>query len=205
MYLPEILFIFLILFSSGMVQSSPGSSGEISAPDAFLPGPALARLCLFILPGLILVGFFLLKKENRPYRPSLRIRPACPVLALICLASLSLIALGFTLLSRVVPGLPSPPVLARPSDSFSWFVLVLFYLASACLEETYFRVYLETRLSRAKLGPLARLVLSSGLFALCHRYQGDLGLCNAFVSGVFLLLFYRKTRSPCGIVLGPGL
>jgi membrane protease YdiL (CAAX protease family) len=48
-------------------------------------------------------------------------------------------------------------------------------------------------------------LISSGLFTLCHLYQGPLGLCNALAAGIFLLLFYRKTRLPLGLALGHGL
>ncbi|MDR0388955.1 MAG: CPBP family intramembrane metalloprotease [Spirochaetaceae bacterium] len=109
------------------------------------------------------------------------------------------------MLSSLAPGLPSPPGLEKPQDAFSWSVLVLFYLASAYLEETYFRIYLEAALQKAKWASPARLLLSTGLFTLCHLYQGPLGLCNALIAGIFLLLFYRKTQSPHGLALGHGL
>ncbi|MDR1211371.1 MAG: CPBP family intramembrane metalloprotease [Spirochaetaceae bacterium] len=192
----EISLIFLVLFFPGLGLSQ-------REPGAF--SPDLVRLGLYVFPGLALIGFFLLQAENRPFRPSLKAGPRDLLAALLCLAALCLIALGFQALSRLAPELPSPPLLVKPSGAFSWFVLVLFYLASGYLEEGYFRIYLEARLGRAGCGPLARLLLSSCLFALCHLYQGLPGFCNAFVSGIFLLFFYRKTRLPHGLALGHGL
>jgi membrane protease YdiL (CAAX protease family) len=197
-FLPEIPLVFLILFFPGLFPQG-GAQGVFSARGA------LIRLGLHTLPGLALIGFFLLKAENRPYRPSLKARPRDLATALLCLAFLCLIALAFKALSLVAPELPSPPGLVKPDSALSWTVLVLFYFASAYLEEAYFRVYLETALQRVKMAPLARLLISAGLFTLCHLYQGPLGLANALAAGIFLLLFYRKTRSPHGLALGHGL
>jgi membrane protease YdiL (CAAX protease family) len=113
-------------------------------------------------------------------------------------------ALGVRVLSFFAPFLPAPPVLVRPSGLGGWLVLGVFCLGTGYLEEGYFRVYLETRLSAGGLTPLPRLAIACGLFTLCHLYQGPVGLCNAALAGLFLLLVYRKTGTLHGLALGHG-
>jgi membrane protease YdiL (CAAX protease family) len=125
------------------------------------------------------------------------------ITALFSFSGLTLIALALRLLSRLTP-LPGPPELTKPQEPLSWCLLIIFCLASGYLEEGYFRVYIEARLRAGGFGNRTRLLISCGLFTLCHLYQGPVGLCNAALAGLFLLLLYRKTGAPHGLALGHG-
>jgi len=73
---------------------------------------------------------------------------------------------------------------------FTGVTVVLSFLASAYLEESYFRVYLTARLPGGQTWRAS--LFGSFLFALCHLYEGPWGAANAFCSGLFLCRLYCR-------------
>jgi membrane protease YdiL (CAAX protease family) len=77
-------------------------------------------------------------------------------------------------------------------------------LSSGYLEESYFRLYLLTRLEEADLSPRKGVFFSTLLFSLCHIYEGFPGVLTAALAGAFLSLLFLKYRSVHGLAWAHG-
>jgi membrane protease YdiL (CAAX protease family) len=80
--------------------------------------------------------------------------------------------------------------------------MILSCLSAGYLEETYFRFYLFRQL--AGTGPAKAALVSSLLFALCHLYEGPMGMLNAFAAGLLLFYIFARRRTLHGIAWAHG-
>jgi membrane protease YdiL (CAAX protease family) len=83
--------------------------------------------------------------------------------------------------------------------------MVLACISTGYLEESYFRFYLFTRFQEGGLGLIKSMGVSSILFALCHIYEGPMGVLNAFLAGVVLYLLMSRRRTIHGLAWAHGL
>jgi membrane protease YdiL (CAAX protease family) len=78
---------------------------------------------------------------------------------------------------------------------------VVFCLFTGYWEEGFFRLYILTVCRRAGVKSIAAALCSSLVFALCHVYEGPLGIANAGLAGILLAALFIKTRSYHGLAL----
>jgi hypothetical protein len=188
----EPIVLYLILFLPGAVAATPASY-TITFPVT----GTLIRIGAYYLPGLALIWYLLYRSPGNHAaipRPSVR----------------DLISFGLTFLclvgiNRMIIALfPSAQsiVIELPHGPGSFVVAAALCVCTGYLEESYFRYYLlYNRTSRQLIG---MIVLSTLLFALCHRYEGSAGMINAGIAGLALSAVFVGTHSFHGIALAHG-
>lgn len=93
---------------------------------------------------------------------------------------------------------PSPAIKA-PGGVLGWIQTVAFCLFTGYWEEGFFRLYILTVCRRAGIKSITAALCSSLVFALCHVYEGPLGIANAGIAGILLAALFIKTRSYYGL------
>lgn len=89
-------------------------------------------------------------------------------------------------ISTVLPGDAGAPM------AHVIIVAALFSLAVAYREELFYRIYVVHALKDRGSGPLAAILVSTGLFAAGHAYQGRAGILSALLVGVTLATAVNK-------------
>jgi len=223
---PLILYAALFLrFSAGFAPPPAGAG-----PAEFSAAAEASRLILGSAPSLALVWLALLRaKSLREWGVGLPgKRDALPALA--SLAAISAIGLAAALAGRHFGGLPEGPRALPPSGPAGWAVLSISVLASAYLEESFFRFYLLSKwggsgfgaagfgdggaggasgasggLGPMGIGAAGAVAASTLMFALCHAHLGPWGMANAAASGAALALIFLRTRSLHGAGIAHGI
>jgi len=195
---PIILYAVLFFrFISGPIMPE--------TPVEFSAGAAVARTVLYTGPALALVWYLLLKAKTlkewgvtRPGRKDV-------IPTLISLPAIVLVGLAVTLAAGRLGGLPEFPRILPPTTAAPWVALVVAVFAGAYLEESFFRLYLLSKLPEAGLGPHRAVFVSTMLFAICHLYAGPWGFVNAAVSGTALSYVFLRFRSLHGVSIAHGI
>jgi len=171
-------------------------SGESEAFSAFA---LITRIVFYSIPSLLLVWYFLLKTKSLGEWGITLPKKKDLVAAALSFPALLLIGLTISLVSAFVRGEPATTVFSLPNSVLTWVLLVISFLTSAYLEESYFRFYLLSKRTEMGLGPHGAVLFSSLLFALCHTYDGPWGFLNAALSGVVLAFIFLRFQSLHGI------
>jgi membrane protease YdiL (CAAX protease family) len=197
----EALILYFVLFFPGVYASSAG----MAMPFSILR--ELGRTITYTMPSLALLWYlisisqgassagknFLLPKLGKPRKKEV-FSFAIGLPGLVMISSL------IWILSRRA-GISAPPKAEGPADIWGWLAVVFSSLGTGYLEESYFRYYLLTRLKNPRL---LRIAASAALFAICHIYEGPLGILNAFLAGVFLSVLFIRRGSLHGIAWAHG-
>jgi membrane protease YdiL (CAAX protease family) len=166
----------------------------------------LGRIFSYDLPSLALIWYLFLRSES-PVSPSTGIRPGRRDPLTVLFALPGLIALG-ALVSLAGSFFPSPvsaPDIEAPRGLAAVLVMILSCLSTGYLEESYFRLYLFTRFRESGVGSAkGAAVFSSLLFALCHIYEGPLGVLNAFLAGLLLFFIFTRRQTIHGLAWAHG-
>jgi membrane protease YdiL (CAAX protease family) len=187
----EPLILFGVLFLPGIGFISPGVL-------VFSINRELSRIIVHNIPALALVWYMLGLKGIRPSKPGLR------DLKTALFAFPGLLLIGFCTSLIPLGDLFSHLSIEPPRTFFQWVVTVPSVLSTGYIEESYFRLYLLTRLEKAGIGPGKGVFFSGLLFSLCHMYEGLPGILNAAVAGAFLSLLFLKYRSIHGLAWAHG-
>ncbi|QQO08033.1 CPBP family intramembrane glutamic endopeptidase [Breznakiella homolactica] len=165
----------------------------------------LNRIVVRNVPALALIWYMLLTRRERG-EPVPRLVPRIKDLIPAGIGFIGVSAAAFSLaaLGTFSGQLPSGPAVGSPRGIVPWIVTILACASTGYMEESYFRVYLFSRLSRAGLGTAAVAAVSTLLFSLCHLYEGPWGFLNALLSGLILSAVYARTRSVHGIAWAHG-
>jgi membrane protease YdiL (CAAX protease family) len=175
---------------------------DLAARDAELPNlPFLLRDLAVSLAAAGVAAGFVYGRYGRAAADDGLVRrglAARLALGLAAGAALSLLVVPIDLVAErllgpAAEGHPLADRLARATTGADYLVV----LASGCLlgplsEEMFFRAFV-LRVVERRLGPVAGVVLSSGLFAAAHLEAA--WLPGAFVAGLGLALLYARTRS----------
>jgi membrane protease YdiL (CAAX protease family) len=207
-FIIELIIVYAVLFfpslSAGYfsVQSFAGEpfTLEFSAVEELL------RVVTFDLPGFALIWYLLAGRarleagavapaaaapvpnfratarylwQRRPRKSDFR--AAFGILLQICLCGL-LVAIAAMILYK--ESQPEMPPLAF--SALTLFLVILSSLSTGYMEEAFFRVYLFKRLTQAGITMRSIIVVSVALFAVCHFYEGALGLLHAALAGLVL-------------------
>ena len=90
------------------------------------------------------------------------------------------------------------PLVGMPvGESPPQLTLLLIFVASAAngfTEELAMRSYLIPRISRLMGSDLSALIITSGLFAIYHMYQGRYGIISALLVGLILGIYFVRTK-----------
>jgi membrane protease YdiL (CAAX protease family) len=186
---PVLLFFVIFFAPAAAVSPLPEAGAELER--AF---QEIQRSLFFRLPAFLLI----LRLADKP----IRLRPGsrdlwCGLLAFLSLAAAGF---GFSLAAQLSGLFPAPPF-AAPESAAAWIAAILSSLSSGYLEESYFRVYLLTRLSKAGTGVRETAAVSALLFGFCHIYEGPWGAANAVLAGLILSVFFMRYRVLHGIAL----
>lgn len=196
MALLEPLILFGVLFLPGIGFVSPG-------PLVFSVNRELSRILVHNIPSLALIWYILGIHGGRgsplPWpRPGRRdLKPAL-------IACSGLLIIGFCASLAPFTDLFSPLSIEPPRNFLQWVVMVPSVLTTGYVEESYFRLYLLTRLEEAGFGPRRGVFFSVLLFSLCHIYEGLPGVLNAVLAGTFLSGLFLKYRSIHGLAWAHG-
>ncbi|MDR2842223.1 MAG: CPBP family intramembrane metalloprotease [Spirochaetaceae bacterium] len=117
--------------------------------------------------------------------------------------SLFLTALFVSYICNVIFALEPSAVL--PPLSASPVIIIFSSFCSAYLEESFFRFFLPGTLTKNSIVFPIAVIISSVLFAVCHLWEGASGTINAFLSGIFLCLLFKRFASLHGIVFAHAL
>lgn len=213
----EGLILYFVLFFPGVYAS--GFSGEIDLVEAitFSIPAELGRTLTYTLPSLALLWYLILRinsAEKKSFSSlgltSLRKQDFLSFAA--GFAGLVLVGLGISFLVSLLPqmeNLPPPPKIEAPDTVWGWIVIAFSCLGTGYLEETYFRYYLFTAGPTAapeklNVDAAARIVLSTGLFSICHIYEGPWGILNAALAGILLSALFVRFKSFHGIAWAHG-
>ena len=98
-------------------------------------------------------------------------------------------ALGFT-----IPSTPLPSFLAARGVP-DYVLACVLVVVVAWAEETIFRGYLMLRFAAATKSSAAAVLLSAGVFAIGHGYEGSAGVVTVFVLGLVFALVYLWRKS----------
>jgi membrane protease YdiL (CAAX protease family) len=91
--------------------------------------------------------------------------------------------------------------ITKPEGAAAWAGIAVLCLFTGYWEEGLFRVYFLTVCGRAGIKHPVSVLVSSLVFALCHTYEGPLGMINAGIAGILLSVVFLKTRSYHGPAL----
>jgi membrane protease YdiL (CAAX protease family) len=193
---PLILYWVLFLPSWGF----PAPEAEVFA---FSINRELGRIFAYNLPALALIRHLVLR-DGRSLAPLPGPWPRRRdlVTALFTLPALAGLGALVSLLGSLFPEPVAAPEFGFPQGPAAVAVMILSCLSAAYLEETYFRFYLFRQLAGA--GPAKAALVSSLLFALCHLYEGPLGVLNAFAAGLLLFYIFARRHSLHGIAWAHG-
>ena len=214
LYIPiEALILYMVLFfpsALNFTSIGPPIQGSIS----FSIHAEIIRFLTRIVPSLALLWYIII-----PGRNSDRENQEKEQLIPLKFSKGDLFSLGIALtgLISIVHGLSFminllypyinfalPPKIEAPNNIYGWIVLVFTCLASAYLEESYFRYYLIGKLEKEVPKALPRLVFSTVLFSICHSYAGLFAIINAALAGILLSLLFIRFKSLHGIGLAHG-
>ena len=195
----EPLILFWVLFlrvSAG--TATPGEPAEFSAIAE------ATRMLLYTVPSLLLVWYLMFKEES-PKEWGITF-PQKKDLATVALCFPALLLIGLTISQvsvyfREGPAIPPLP----PTTAVSWAILALSCIASAYLEESYFRSYLLSKRKELGLSPHQAVLFATLLFSICHTYEGPWGFLNAALSGVLLAFVFLRFQSLHGIAIAHAL
>jgi membrane protease YdiL (CAAX protease family) len=183
----EPLILYILLFCSGLITESPVNITFSMTHDLFW-------LFTYSLPALALILHLLLKPSStRPYCLAALKKKPSPTRLGLSLAGLLVIGFGISALSRFIPS-PIPEIQA-PSGFLSSLVLMVSCGSTGYLEEAYFRLYLFLKCDEAGIESKKTMLLSCSSFALCHLYEGPLGVLNAALAGFMLGLVFQREKS----------
>jgi membrane protease YdiL (CAAX protease family) len=98
-------------------------------------------------------------------------------------------AVGFT-----IPSTPLPSFLAARGVP-DYLLASVLVVVVAWAEETIFRGYLMLRFAAIAKSPAAAVLLSAGVFAIGHGYEGSAGVVTVFVLGLVFALVYSWRQS----------
>ncbi|MDR1301915.1 MAG: CPBP family intramembrane metalloprotease [Treponema sp.] len=208
--LGEPLFLYFLLFASGLV-----SRGPYPAFITFSIPREIIRIFAYILPSLGLI-WYLLYRHNRASPTLLNqgiIKPRFKDLRIGGITLLGLGCIGFCIagLPYVVNPLLTPyirippgPQLEAPEGLLAWLVMLVSCFGTGYLEESYFRRYLLLRLTAAGISSGKSIFLSCILFAVCHSYEGPWGVLHAGLAGILLSLVFIQQHSFHGIAWAHG-
>ena len=201
----EALILYFVLFFPS-VFASAGALPEVeSIPYSMIREST--RFLTYTLPSLVLIWY--LVTDKRGVRAIRGLKPEAGDFKPFAIGLICLICIGFgisylvTFLSETL-GLPIPPQMESPSTILGWTVLTIACLGTGYLEETYFRYYFLSRLKSAIPQTSLRIILSTGLFSLCHLYEGPLGILNSVLAGILLSVLFCRYRSLHGIAWAHG-
>jgi membrane protease YdiL (CAAX protease family) len=185
----ESLILFGVLFLPGI---GPGPGGTLP----FSVNRELSRIFVYNLPAFALI-WYLLGLSGGLSLP----RPCRKDLSAAAIALPGLLAIGFcvSLIGPLLEGLAPALRVEGPRGAFQWVLTAASSLATGYLEESYFRFYLLTRLTRRGFRPGRALFVSTALFTLCHIYEGIGGALNALLAGLFLGWVFLKKSSLHGL------
>jgi membrane protease YdiL (CAAX protease family) len=192
---PLILY-FVLFFPSVLSFGDP-------VPDAvFSSAGEFNRIFFYNLPSLALVWYlvFMAKPVKQLAERHFRIKDLFAFI--ISLPALILISLSISLASNLM-NMPAQ-ALPVPAHTAGWILLGISCLSTGYLEESYFRFYLLNKLEEAGSAVSIRVISSTLLFAVCHIYEGPLGLLNSIMAALILSFVYTRYRSLHGIALAHG-
>lgn len=106
----------------------------------------------------------------------------------VCLGA-ALLERGLRRVGLTVPATPLPSFL-KAQDHAQALLAVLLVTVVAVAEETLFRGYLLLRFRTILGSTTAAVLLSSGIFAIGHGYEGSAGLLTVGVLGASFALLY---------------
>ncbi|MDR2901346.1 MAG: CPBP family intramembrane metalloprotease [Treponema sp.] len=199
----EPLIIFMVGFFPGLFFSLTNLSWESNQVLAFSQNQEVFRIITYNVPILCLIWYFLLKEPIRSALGPLKPRKkdffqAIKVMIGLLIIGASVSVIINLMIQNDVLGLHIPGIIP-------WVIILISCIITGYTEESYFRVYLINHLSLSGIPLNKALVSSCMLFALCHVYQGPIGLLSSGLAGFFLSYVYIKRRSIHGIALGHGL
>lgn len=117
------------------------------------------------------------------------------IVTLVSAAALLLIG-GLTIFVEKFFAEPDFSATAPESAPFAGiFVIVVFCVAAAYLEESFFRLLLYRRLLISGLKKAPAVLVSSLMFAACHAWEGVWGMTGALLSGIFLAFLFERKKS----------
>ncbi|MDR0562576.1 MAG: CPBP family intramembrane metalloprotease [Spirochaetaceae bacterium] len=189
----EILALYLLLFSSGMILKPYPETLAFSAEAE------LFRLFAYTLPGLGLIGLLLFPQKPPP-KPGVNDIAAC----IICLPGLILLGFAVSSIAGLLGRQPPSPRPETPESLWTWTALGTACLGTGYLEESFFRLYLTQRLEEARLPRGKTVFVSTLLFACCHIYEGPWGVVNAACAGLGLSAAFAKLKAVHGLAWAHG-
>ncbi|MDR0314269.1 MAG: CPBP family intramembrane metalloprotease [Treponema sp.] len=185
-----------MLFFPGYYSFIPELSGQVIPFSALRE---LNRVFSYSLPALALLWYLVLEKKSLAVN-SANLKPekkdlfsflwAFPGLALIA-AGINFIGAGFSSFTA--------PIVEAPVDALGWIAVGLSCVGTGYLEESFFRFYLLQKLESRVPQKTARILFSVLLFAVCHVYEGPLGIMNAALAGFLLSIIFTQYRTLHGI------
>jgi len=197
----ESFILYIVLFFSGQAGLLSGGAGEAAE---FSIQAELVKIFMYTAPSLALVWYLTLKAWKIEYW-ILRLGRKDLISGLITLPCLLFIGLTTTFISQYVGGTSAQAALHYPSSTAGWVILCFSLIASAYLEESFFRFYLLTRREELKLSSVGALTVSVALFSICHIYEGPWGFLNAAISASLLGFIFLRYNSLHGIAVAHSL
>jgi len=197
----EAIILYIVLFFSGSVVSTVGSTGEAAG---FSITTELVKIFIYSIPSLALIWYLLLKTKpvrNWEIVPGKKDMVPC----LISLFGLLMTGLVIAFISSYMSGPSAQVLLHSPSTPAGWIVLGFSLIITAYTEESFFRFYLLARKDEFKMNAIQALIFSVLLFSICHIYEGPWGFLNAALSGAFLCFIFLQYKSIHGISIAHGL
>jgi membrane protease YdiL (CAAX protease family) len=199
----EPLIIFLVLFFPGLYYSLINLSWANVQIISFDVNQEMLRIITHNIPALCLIWYFLLKEPIRSELGDVNLQKKD--IFQIVKVILGLLLIGFISSSLINLIFPEEFRGFHVSGILSWIIIILSCITSGYVEESYFRVYLLKRLGMSGIPQNTAILSSCVLFAVCHLYQGPVGLLSSFLAGLFLSKIYLKNKSIHGIALGHGI
>jgi membrane protease YdiL (CAAX protease family) len=193
----EPLILYYVLFFPAVL-----SFGD-PVPDAvFSPAGEFNRIFFYNIPSLALIWYlvFMAKPVKQLAERYFRIKDLFAFI--VSLPALILVSLSISLASNLM-NMPAQ-ALPVPAHTAGWILLCISCLSTGYLEESYFRFYLLNKLEEAGSALGIRVLGSTLLFAVCHIYEGPLGLLNSIMAALILSSVYTRYRSLHGIALAHG-
>lgn len=187
------VFLFLIVPSmalSFLAVQQGGLSFAFVAISIILRDLALVSLILFFLwrngEHVTAIGWTF---RNRGKEIGVGLFLFIPVFAGAAALELALQVLGLSTPSKPLPSFLAPTGMGEMGLALALVAVV------AVAEETIFRGYLLLRLKAVTRSTAMATVLSAGIFALGHGYEGPAGVATVGVMGFVLALIYLWRRS----------
>jgi len=196
----EPLILYWVIFlrvSAGAV--APGEPVEFSA------SAEIARMLLYTVPSLCLVWYLMLRAKGLKEWGVALPQKNDAISAGLAFPALFLIGLTISQVSPHFREIPAGPRFLPPQTAVSWAILTLSCLASAYLEESYFRMYLLAKREDMGIGTHRAVLVSTLMFSICHAYEGPWGFLNSALSGVLLAFIFLRFRSLHGVAAAHAL